>query len=157
MGNPINPAARSASLPLIGASLLAIATIGTGGCALPGAQPPAPAPAPAAMTSIEGTVVYRERMALPGKVVVKVTLEDVTLADAPSKVIAEQVLTSPAGPPYSFSLRVDQTKMLPSNRYSLRATITADGRLMFTSTEHVPVLAGNPTQSIEILTRRTRM
>jgi putative lipoprotein len=96
-------------------------------------------------------------MALPGKVVVTVTLEDVSLADAPSKVIAQQTLTSPSGPPYAFSLQVDPTKILPSNRYSLRATITADGRLMFSSTENIPVFNGGPVDSIEILTRRTRM
>jgi putative lipoprotein len=153
MGNPLNPHRLAAATSLVAAAL-------TAGCAFTGpqpSQPPKSTPAPAATTTVRGTVVYRERMALPGKVVVTVTLEDVSLADAPSKVIAQQTLTSPSGPPYAFSLQVDPTKILPSNRYSLRATITADGRLMFSSTENIPVFNGGPVDSIEILTRRTRM
>lgn len=36
------------------------------------------------MKTITGTVAYRERIALPPNAVVTVTLEDVSLADAPS-------------------------------------------------------------------------
>ncbi|MCX5690417.1 MAG: YbaY family lipoprotein [Planctomycetota bacterium] len=154
MGNPLNLAPLAATTVLVAGALV-------GGCAFTSpqpAQPPTSTMPPAAKTTtLQGTVVYRERMALPGKVIVKVTLEDVSLADAPSKLIAQQVLTSPAGPPYSYSLTVDNAKILPTSRYTLRASITADGRLMFSSTEQFPVFNGSPTNNIEILTRRTRM
>ncbi len=46
--------------------------------------------AEASMKTITGTVAYRERIALPPNAVVTVTLEDVSLADAPSKLLAKQ-------------------------------------------------------------------
>jgi putative lipoprotein len=43
-----------------------------------------------ASAKVTGEVLYRERIALPPSAIVNVQLEDVSLADAPSVVIAEQ-------------------------------------------------------------------
>lgn len=49
---------------------------------------------PVETREVSGTVAYRERIALPDNAVVKVTLEDVSLADAKAVVIDSQSYTT---------------------------------------------------------------
>lgn len=83
---------------------------------------------------ISGTVSYRERIALPENAVVTVTLEDISLADAPSTVIATQeFITDGKQVPFAFELSYDNNKIQPNHRYNMRATIHVDGKLRFTT------------------------
>ncbi|CDT97142.1 conserved hypothetical protein [Vibrio coralliirubri] len=83
---------------------------------------------------ISGTVSYRERIALPGNAVVTVTLEDISLADAPSTVIATQEFTTDGKQvPFAFELSYDNDKIKANHRYNMRASIHVDGKLRFTT------------------------
>ena len=83
---------------------------------------------------ISGTVSYRERIALPENAVVTVTLEDISLADAPSTVIATQEVTTDGKQvPFAFELSYDNNKIKANHRYNMRATIHVDGKLRFTT------------------------
>ena len=83
---------------------------------------------------ISGTVSYRERIALPENAVVTVTLEDISLADAPSSVIATQEFTTDGKQvPFAFELSYDNNKIKANHRYNMRATIHVDGKLRFTT------------------------
>ena len=83
---------------------------------------------------ISGTVSYRERNALPENAVVTVTLEDISLADAPSTVIATQEFTTDGKQvPFAFELSYDNNKIKANHRYNMRATIHVDGKLRFTT------------------------
>ncbi|PTO81466.1 YbaY family lipoprotein [Vibrio splendidus] len=83
---------------------------------------------------ISGTVSYRERIALPENAVVTVTLEDISLADAPSTVIATQEFTTDGKQvPFAFELSYDNNKIKANHRYNMRATIHLDGKLRFTT------------------------
>lgn len=83
---------------------------------------------------ISGTVSYRERIALPENAVVTVTLEDISLADAPSTVIATQEFTTDGKQvPFAFELSYDNNKIKSNHRYNMRATIHVDGKLRFTT------------------------
>jgi putative lipoprotein len=101
----------------------------------------------AAPASVVGTVGYRHRIALPADAVVTVSLQDTTLADAPARTIGETTIeTKGAQVPIPFRIDYDPAGIDPSHVYSLRATITAGGGLLFTSTTPYPVLtrgAGN--------------
>ncbi|TKG01549.1 YbaY family lipoprotein, partial [Vibrio lentus] len=69
---------------------------------------------------ISGTVSYRERIALPENAVVTVTLEDISLADAPSTVIATQEFTTDGKQvPFAFELSYDNNKIQPNHRYNM--------------------------------------
>jgi len=102
-------------------------------------------------TTITGTVVYRERMLLPEGAVATVRLEDVSLADAPAKLIAE--ISVPASTsPTAFSIDYDPALIETGHTYAWRASITDGDDLMFTTTErHTfdPKAAG-----IELLVQR---
>ncbi|MEZ9004548.1 YbaY family lipoprotein [Vibrio splendidus] len=83
---------------------------------------------------ISGTVSYRERIALPENAVVTVTLEDISLADAPSTVIATQEFTTDGKQvPFAFELSYDNNKIKANHSYNMRATIHVDGKLRFTT------------------------
>jgi len=103
--------------------------------------------------TVTGTATYRERVALPPGAVFEATIEDVSLADAPATVIASMRNTSPGNPPIAFTIAYDAEKIVASHDYSVRATITLDGRLLFTSDTRTSVITrGHPT-NVSIMLR----
>lgn len=96
----------------------------------------------AAEKVLKGHVTYRERMALPPGAIVKVELQDVSLADAPSVTIAETVIRPEGQVPMPYELRYDDAKIENGHSYALAARIEAEGRLLFISTTRHSVLTG---------------
>ena len=93
--------------------------------------------------TVTGTVNYRHRMALPADAVVDVSLQDTTLADAPARIVGQTTIaTRGAQVPIPFRIAYDPAGIDPSHRYTLRATIAVDGKLLFTSPTVYPVLTG---------------
>ncbi|MDG5500189.1 YbaY family lipoprotein [Marinobacter sp. BGYM27] len=103
---------------------------------------------------IEGSVWYKERMMIPPDATVTVSLEDVSRADAPSVTIASKEFKPEGGPPYAFSLAYDADRILKRNRYSLRAKIMRDNKLLFISTQAVPAFANDSGTPVNILVSR---
>jgi uncharacterized lipoprotein YbaY len=126
----------------------------------PGAAPeraaPSPTPLPPRQSTLTGTVTYRERIALPPDAIVEVRLEDVSRADAPAIVVAEQTITSPGQVPIAFSLSYDPSAIEERFTYAVRARITdASGRLLFITTTMNRVLTrGAPTDGVELVLQR---
>jgi uncharacterized lipoprotein YbaY len=100
---------------------------------------------------LSGSVLYRQRVALPPDAVVTVRLRDVSLADAPSTTIAEQVIEPEHQVPIPFSLTVERSALEENHRYSLSAQITVGGHLKWTTDAHIPVSTSEPTTGIDIL------
>ncbi|WP_063653396.1 YbaY family lipoprotein [Aliivibrio fischeri] len=105
------------------------------------------APVEAAATqSVTGTVGYRERIALPANAVVTVTLEDISLADAPSKTITEQTFeVGENSSPFAYSLEFNTADIQANHRYAVRATIKVDGKLRFTTDTNYAVITDEAT------------
>jgi copper homeostasis protein (lipoprotein) len=83
--------------------------------------------------TIEGTAAYRERIVLPADAVFEAELQDISRADAPATVLGRSS-SDPAGrPPFRFEIAYDDAAMQPGRRYSLRATVRHQGRLLFTT------------------------
>lgn len=106
-----------------------------------GAQASTPPP-----DTIDGTVDVIGMDALPPGSTVSVTLEDVSRQDVRSETIGSQVLDA-AGPlPLRFAIRYDGTSIDDRHAYAIRATVTVDGRLRFTTDAGRPVITrGAPT------------
>jgi putative lipoprotein len=100
------------------------------------------------MESISGSVTYLERIMLPPTAVVEVTMADVARMDAPADVIATTTFAAHGGPPFPFVLGYDPEQLTTRGRYAVRVTIRAEGRLLFTSTQHIPALELDPGQPI---------
>ncbi len=101
----------------------------------------------APVSAITGNVTYRQRMALPPDAVIDVTLEDVSLVDAPAKVLVLQIFSTEGRQvPIPFQLKYDPAQILPGHRYQVRAKIVSAGQTIFTTTTAYPVITdGAPT------------
>ena len=118
------------------------------GCATAGADPMGPVPDSAVLT---GTVVHRERIALPPDAVLTVTLEDVSLADAPAVTVGQtQIVLSGQQSPIPFSVLYPRSAVRPESTYAVRARITQGDTLLFTTTQSYPIDALNPAP-VELL------
>ena len=108
---------------------------------------------PANQAEVTGTAAYRDRILLPPGHVLTVRLEDVSLADAPARTLAEQV-TPLAGraPPYAFNLAYDPTDIRENHSYAVRAEIRdPEGRLRFTTDTRHSVITGGAPMSVDIM------
>lgn len=97
------------------------------------------------MTTVQVRVSYRERILLPPGHVLTVRIEDVSLADAPARVLAEHVETLDGrGPPYVVTLGFPTSLIDPRHTYAARAEIRDPaGRLRFvTDTRYVVLTQG---------------
>ena len=118
-------------------------------------------PAPAANTSISatqqpaiqqpnvsGTVWIRQKVALPPDAVLTVTLSDASLADAPSKVLAQKaVRTEGKQSPFSFVLPFNPADVQPNARILLSAAITVNDKLVFITDTVQPVINQGGTKA----------
>lgn len=93
-------------------------------------------------TILMGTVNYRERMALPSSATVLVQLVDISLADAPAQVIAEDRMTGATGSPIPYRLKFDQSRIKLGRSYALQARISDGDRLLFINTTRHAIFAG---------------
>lgn len=89
--------------------------------------------------SVDGEVFYLQRMALPPAATLKVTLQDVTVADAPAQILASQNGPIKGQVPLPFHLTYDQKQVQPGHTYSVSARIEVDGKLLMISTERYTV------------------
>ena len=106
-----------------------------------------------ASATLTGRVTYLPRIALPPDAVLTVRLEDVSRADAPAGVLAEQtVATAGRQVPIPFSLSYAPDSVRARHRYAVRAEIRSDdGTLLWLSDTVHPVLTqGAPSDSVEV-------
>ncbi|MFC3615457.1 YbaY family lipoprotein [Lutimaribacter marinistellae] len=100
--------------------------------------------------TVEGTASYRERIAvLPGSVL-EVQLLDVSRADAKADVLSSRRYAL-KGVPAGFELPYDDALIDERMRYVLRATISREGRLMFTTDRAYPVLTQGAGNSADLM------
>ena len=120
------------------------------------AKPTRFAPDPVTDIKISGTATYRQRLALPPDARLEVRIEDVSLADAPAAVIAEQTV-SPAGQvPIAFALTVDPARQVKGHSYAIRAAIYAGRKLLFTTDTRIPALTGEAPERFELVLVQAR-
>jgi len=114
------------------------------------AQPPSNSGAPSSM--ITGTVTYRVRMALPANAAIDVRLEDVSRADAPAAVVAENIFAAEGKQvPIPFQLPYSANDIQASHRYQMRAQITVEDKLLFVTTSAYPVLTGGAPSTVNMV------
>ncbi|MES2026344.1 MAG: YbaY family lipoprotein [Pseudomonadota bacterium] len=104
---------------------------------------------------VSGSVIYKERIALPPDAKIVVTLEDVSFADKSSTFIAQQTLRPTGQVPIPFDLRYIPSAIDLRHRYVVRAVILDNqDALMWTSTESYPVLFNEPEKPLTIMLQR---
>jgi putative lipoprotein len=83
-----------------------------------------------------------------------VTLEDVSRMDVPAEVLGRVEIADPGNPPYAFEIPYDADAIDERHSYSVRARITRDGTLMFTTDTATPVLTRGAGNEVELLLKR---
>lgn len=108
-------------------------------------------PAHAASRKLRGNIVYRARIALPPNTRVTVELADISLADAPARIIGRTTFRPRGGSPISYEISYDTNLIHPRHTYALHARITRNGKLMFTNTtRHVVFDGGRPRTDVVV-------
>lgn len=93
-------------------------------------------------TVLRGTVNFHGHGKLPPDATVIVQLVDVSLADTPAKVIAEDRITNATTSPIPYRLAFDQTSIDLRHSYALQARIMDGDRLLFVNVAHHAIFAG---------------
>ena len=83
----------------------------------------------AADAQVTGSVTYLQRIALSPAALVQVELVDLSRADAPAVVLAEETIRPEHQVPIPFELVYDRSKIDPARRYGVQARITDGDRL----------------------------
>jgi putative lipoprotein len=104
--------------------------------------------------TVRGEATYRERIAVPPGAQLEVLLLDVSRADAPSQTISGVTLTDVAQPPYSFEIAYRPDQIVSSHQYVVRAQLTHEGRLLFTTDQAYPVITRGHPSEVQLLLKR---
>ena len=136
-------------LSVLGVWIALLAAVACQGSPSPGPDGEVtPEPRARPNASVTGSVTYRERLALSPGAMLIVQLRDVSLQDASSILIAEQVILNPGQVPIAFKIEYNRDDLNARNTYAVNARIIeSDGRLAFTNdTAYDVVTRGNPNK-----------
>jgi putative lipoprotein len=100
-------------------------------------------------TSVTGTIVYRERIALPDNAVVRVAIVDTTSGQP----LNNRIIPDPGQPPISYEVPYDESRVNESLMYVVDVTTEeGGGNPLFVTRQNFPVITlGNPTSEVEVL------
>ena len=108
----------------------------------------------AATPHLTGTVTYLERVSLPPTAVLKVQLVDVSRADAPAVILAEQIIpTGGKQVPFFFEIPFDPAKIEANYTYAVQARIEEGGRLRFISDQRYAVITRDAPMHVDMILR----
>jgi putative lipoprotein len=111
----------------------------------------------APLDRISGSVTWRERMALPDDAALTVELLDVSKQDVKAERLAQ--LSVPVGSrqvPLVFELPFYPADVRPAHRYTVRATLTRGGELLYTTTTQAPVLTHGAGKQVQLVLQRVQ-
>lgn len=90
-----------------------------------------PQPVSAETPTVEGELLYLERMALPPDAVAVVTLAEVPENAATGNILASREIRNPGQVPIRFALDVDPDAIKLGRRYTISGQISVDGKTWF--------------------------
>ena len=91
--------------------------------------------------TLQGTATYRERIALPADAVFEAELQEISSGCA-GRGTRPQHMAPSGQPPFRFAIVYDDAAVQSGHRYTVRATIRHQRRLLFTTDRINPVLDG---------------
>lgn len=104
---------------------------------------------------LQGSVNYRERIALPAEAEVRVALEELDAGGSPPRMVAEQSIEPKGQVPVPFALTYDRRAIEPQTRYQLSAEIRGStSQLLWRSKDPVDPFATGTPANIELLVKR---
>jgi copper homeostasis protein (lipoprotein) len=116
------------------------------GCLSVGGQTPS--------ATVRGEAFYRERIAVPPGTQLGVVLENFSRADGPAETIGDTIIADAGHPPYRFEIHYRPDQIIASHRYAVRARLTHEGRLLFSTDQITPVITGGQPTEVQLLLKR---
>jgi putative lipoprotein len=103
------------------------------------------------MKSVTGTISYRERILLSPAAIVNVVLQDVSRADAPAMLIAEQTIENVGQVPIKFELLYNPGIIDERMTYAVRATIYEGNKMRFVTDTAYTVLTNGKGNTADLV------
>ena len=108
-------------------------------------------PVASSFIDISGSVSYLQRIALPPDAVLIVRIQDVSRADAPARILAEQrIELAGRQVPISFQTTVDRDLIGKRARVTATARIEQGGKLRFISDKSYPAIRNGQAVPVEM-------
>ena len=104
--------------------------------------------------TVSGEAFYRERIAVPPGTQFEAVLADVSRADAPEEKLGEFIKADAGQPPYRFEIHYPPERIVPSHRYAVRARLTHEDRLLFTTDKVYPVITGGHPTKVNLMLKQ---
>lgn len=129
-------------------------------CQVSNPEPTPTTQTPTAQTTepvINGTITYRQKIALPADALVRIEILDASERVRDFVVVAEQTIKNPGTVPIKFQIRYAPEKIDPNHQYHLLARIEdRSGRILFISTKAYPVISKGSANNLEVIVEQTR-
>jgi putative lipoprotein len=104
------------------------------------------------MAEIAGSIVYRQRVALPRGAQVEVAIMDASRKDAPAAIVGRsEIALHGQQVPLPFHVSYDETAIDLDHRYVMRVQISVNGRLRWVNDSSVPVITNAPTRGVVVV------
>ena len=108
-------------------------------------------PVVSSFIDISGNVTYLQRIALPPDAVLIVRIQDVSRADAPARILAEQrIELAGRQVPIAFQTTVDRDLIGKRARITAAGRIERGGKLLFISDKSYPVIRNGQAVPVEM-------
>jgi putative lipoprotein len=112
---------------------------------------PKPAVPERPLATLDGTITYRQRVALSPEAIVKVWLQDVSKLDAVAEVLDEVEIRNPGQVPIAFRVKYDPERIVAGHRYTLLVKIYEGDRTRFLNAASYPVITQGCTDRCEVV------
>lgn len=110
-----------------------------------------PQPAANETAALDGTLTYRQRMALPKDALVVVRLVELSGGSSARAVASEHGFLAQGQVPIDFRLPYDPSLVSPEYSYGIEAYIFVDGALWFMTAQPVAVLTQGAPDNAQVL------
>ena len=100
---------------------------------------------------VSGTIEFKGEAKFEADTVARVTLQDVSLEDAPAKKIAEQVIKDLKKFPIPFEVEYDSAVIEKGHTYAVQVRIETKDRLAYINDTRVEVISsGKPSKDVKV-------
>lgn len=104
---------------------------------------------PAKKPAVTGTVEFTGKPTFPAGTVVTISVLDVSLADAPAKVLGKITIKDPRKTPIPFSVEYDGAAIKKGHMYALGVRIEANKKLLYINDTRISVITNGKVKDIK--------
>src|SRR5262245_7823446 len=102
-------------------------------------------------SKVAGSIEFKGAADIEADTIARITLQDVSVADAPAKKLAEQTIKSLRKFPIHFEVEYDPADIRPGRTYAIQVRIESAGRLAYINDTRIEVISrGKPATDVKV-------